>query len=255
MKKFIQPVRPFAKRGLYERFQRTCKVLRLNPRETVLLGLSGGRDSVVLFHLLLSQGFSVVAAHLNHQLRGNESKRDEVFVRSLCQKWNVQLVVERMNVRLLAKKYRLSIEEAARIARYRFFAKCAKKMKLRKILVAHHECDQAETVLLRIFQGSSREHLRGMQMNRPMPLLDWSRGTACRAQISKLELIRPLLETPFEEIVLYAKQNKLPFREDSSNRDLTIQRNWIRHSLLPLIEKKLNRNVVKTLARLAKSVS
>lgn len=283
MKKFPRQIKPFAKRGLYERFQRTCKVLRLHSKETVLVGLSGGRDSVVLLHLLLANGFSVVAAHLNHQLRGRESKGDEVFVRSLCKKWNIPLMVERVNVRSLAAKHRLSIEEAARIARYRFFAQCAKKKKLKKIIVAHHERDQAETVLLKIFQGTTREYLGGMKMRRPLPILRWSDilmkpnqkpiivdavvdrvptsatsateneilGTARGYQSSKLDLIRPLLEAPFEEIVLYAKQNKLPFREDSSNRDLKIQRNWIRHHLLPLIEKKLNRNVVKTLARLA----
>jgi tRNA(Ile)-lysidine synthase len=250
--------RPFAKRGLYERFQRTCKTLRLSPTETVLVGLSGGRDSVVLLHLLLAHGFAVVAAHLNHQLRGRESNSDEVFVKNLCKKWNVPLWVERMNVRSLAKKHRLSVEEAARIARYRFFAQCAKRKKLKKILVAHHERDQAETILLKIFQGTTREYLAGMKMKRPLPQLEWHTprtGMACRVSTHAkrvIELIRPLLDTPFEEVVLYAKQNKLRCREDSSNRDLTIQRNWIRHQLLPLIEKKLNRNVVKTLARLAR---
>jgi tRNA(Ile)-lysidine synthase len=244
----------FAKRGLYETFHRTLAPLKWNRKgEEVLLGLSGGRDSVVLLHLLLVSGAKVTAAHLNHQLRGKESDRDEKFVRSLCKKWNVLLIVEKENIREKARKHHLSIEESARIARYRFFEKTARKRKLKKVLVAHHQRDQAETILLKIFFGVDRKSLRGMDLERDLPRLTWSKkNNASSSSSSKIKLVRPLLNAPYSEIFTYSKQNKLLFREDRSNKDLSYPRNWVRHHLLPLIEKKLKRNVVKTLARLAR---
>jgi len=248
---------PFARRGLYERFQRaTTRLGWKRGDEEILLGLSGGRDSVSLLHLLKANGHHVVAAHLNHQLRGRESLADERFVRELCREWKVPLVVERENVAARAKRHGLSIEEAARIARYRFLAAVARKRKLRRIVVAHHQRDQAETILLKIFRGCRRRQLRGMEMKRPLPLLSWNKSVARRSTLDArrsalpIQLLRLLLEAPSLEIALYARQNRLAYREDSSNRDLANPRNWIRHRLLPLIERRLNRNIVKTLARL-----
>lgn len=201
---------------------------------------------MALLHLLVVSGHRVTAAHLNHCLRGRESNRDENFVRVLCREWDIPLRVGREAVAARSRQNRLSIEEAARIARYRFLAQAAKCEKIRKIVVAHHQHDQAETVLLKFFRGAGRRQLKGMEMSRPMPMLGWRPQVARRK--TGLKLIRPLLDAPHGEIVLYARQNRLPFREDSSNRDLSRSRNWIRHRLLPLIERRLNRNVVKTLA-------
>ncbi len=239
----------------------------------MLLGFSGGRDSVSLLHLLKANGYHVVAAHLNHQLRGRESLADERFVRDLCRTWKVPLVVKRENVAARARRHGLSIEEAARIARYRFLAEVARKRKLRRIVVAHHQRDQAETVLLKIFRGCRRHQLHGMEMRRFLPALNWNKkvfsaqssltpnggetlsppvhlGAGSQPSALRIQLVRPLLEAPSLEIAHYARQNRLMHREDSSNRDLARPRNWIRHRLLPLIERRLNRNVVKTLARL-----
>ncbi len=239
----------FAKRGVYERFRSTTKALNWKWKgETVLLGLSGGRDSVTLLHLLLVSGHRVVAAHLNHQLRGRESVTDEKFVRRLCSEWNVPVVVERADVAARARRQKLSIEEAARIVRYLFLERVARRKKLRKVVVAHHQSDQAETVLLKVLLGANRHELRGMKLCRPFPSL--RAGAPLKTNPSRLQLIRPLLETPSSEISRYVRQNRLVFREDSSNRDLSRPRNWIRHRLLPLIERRLNRNVMKTLARL-----
>ncbi len=219
--------------------------------ETVLLGLSGGHDSVTLLHLLLVNGHQVTAAHLNHHLRGKESNRDEQFVRKLCRTWKVPISVGHVDVAKHAQHYKLSTEEAARIARYRFLAQVARQRKIRKVLVGHHQQDQVETLLLKIFRGCSRHQLRGMEMIRSFPVLSWKKLHFHPKQTS-LQLIRPLLEAPVSEIALYVQQNHLPFCEDSSNHDLSHPRNWIRHRLLPLLEQHLNRNVVKTLARMGK---
>ena len=216
----------------------------------MVLGLSGGRDSVCLLHLLRISGQRVMAAHLNHRLRGRESDGDEQLVRRLCAAWRIPLMVARENVARRARRHHLSIEEAARIARYRFLARVAQRQKAKVVLVAHHQRDQAETVLLKLFRGSRSGRLRGMEMSRPLPRLDWQKNEGLRSH-DGIKLIRPLLEAPVAELDLYARQNRLKFREDSSNRDLTNPRNWIRHRLIPLITRRLNRNIVKTLAKLA----
>ena len=180
---------------------------------------------------------------------------DEHFVRRLCRKWKVPLVVEREDVAARSRQHGLSLEEAARIARYRFLARVARQRKLHTVVVAHHQQDQAETVLLKILQGCDRGHFRGMEMERSFPLLHWSKNkpmaTRKKSAVGpgRLRLARPLLQSPLEEIVCYAKQNRLSFREDSSNRNLSTPRNWIRHRLILLMGQRLNRNVVKTLAR------
>lgn len=239
----------YARRGLYERFQKTITQLGLKHRALpMILAVSGGRDSVCLLHLFRVSGRTVTAAHLNHRLRGAESDGDERFVHRLCEAWRIPLVVARENVAQRARRHHLSIEEAARIARYRFLARVAQRKKAGVVLVAHHQRDQAETVLLKLFRGCHPGQLRGMDLVRPLPRLDWRKSGGRRSR-SRIRLVRPLLDAPVAEIELYARQNRLKFREDSSNRDLTNPRNWIRHRLLPLLERRLNRNIVKTLAR------
>ena len=244
----------FAKRGLYEHFQTiTAKLGWKRKGEVVLLGLSGGRDSVCLLHLLLVSGHHVVAAHLNHCLRGKESMRDERFVKDLCKRWHVPLIMERENIANRAKCHKLSMEEAARIGRYRFLERAARKKKLQKVVVAHHQQDQAETVLLKIFHGCNRNQLSGMKVKGPLPSLNWDGLPFYKKDKRYLQLTRPLLKAPHSEIARYARQNRLIFCQDSSNRDLSHPRNWVRHRLLPLIKRRLNRNVIKTLARLCEN--
>lgn len=238
------------RRGLHERFQRNTRVLGWERRgERVLLGLSGGRDSVTLLHLLLVNGHRVTAAHLNHRLRGRESEADARFVRALCRSWNVPLVGETAAVRPLARRHRLSLEEAARVTRYRFLERAARASRIRKVVVAHHELDQAETVLLRVLQSGRRDMMAGMAWRRPFPRFDGD-GSRRAGSRSKLELVRPLLDAPRDEMARYAHAHRLAWREDRSNRDLDRPRNWVRHRLIPRIERRLNRNVVGTLARL-----
>lgn len=241
-----------AKRGLYERFRAATAALGWRRSgERVLLALSGGRDSTTLLHLLLVAGHRPVAAHLDHRLRGRASTADARRVRELCRAWRVPLVLGRSGVAARARHHGLGLEEAARIARYRFLRAVAARRRLRVVVTAHHQGDQAETVLLRVLLGTGRPGAFGMEASRPMPPLAWPgerppRGTAPR-------LVRPLLDAPPGEIAAYARRQRLPFCRDASNRDLSRPRNWVRHRLLPLAARRLNRNLVKSLARLGRT--
>lgn len=247
----LSPPTPLvAKRGLYERFRAATAALGWRRSgERVLLALSGGRDSMALLHLLLVAGHRPVAAHLDHRLRGRASEDDARRVRALCRAWRVPLVLGRVNVPAHARRHRLGIEEAARIARYRFLRAAAARRRLRVVATAHHQGDQAETVLLRVLLGTARPGAFGMEAARPMPSLAWPgerppRGAAPR-------LVRPLLDAPPSEIAAHVRRQRIPFLVDASNRDLSRPRNWVRHRLLPLAARRLKRNVLKSLVRLA----
>jgi len=203
----------------------------------VLVGVSGGPDSVSLLHLLWSLkeelGFSLAAAHLNHRLRGKESDGDEDFVRQMASKLGVQLITESVEVGTVAERESLNLEEAARRERYSFLLKTAKSLSLSKIAVGHTRSDQAETFLLRLLRGS------GM------------RGLASIYPVKDSIFIRPLIETSREEIIAYLEENNLGYRVDSSNYDLSFKRNYIRGVLLPLLENSASKNIEEILSRTA----
>lgn len=196
------------------------------PGDTVVCALSGGVDSVVLLHGLLSVrqdlDISVTAAHFNHCLRGEESDADEAFVRQLCARWNVPLAVGRGDPRRCTGK---SLEEAARDLRYAFLM-----AQPGLIAAAHHGDDQVETVLLQFLRGTGLKGLCGM---------DWRQG----------RLIRPLLACSRQEILDYAAAYELPFRQDSSNDRDDALRNRLRHHVTPLLYAE-NPNLVDTVSRM-----
>ncbi|MGE9266674.1 MAG: tRNA lysidine(34) synthetase TilS, partial [Verrucomicrobiales bacterium] len=133
----------------------------LDPARTYLLGLSGGRDSVALLHLLHQQGFAkIIPCHLNHQLRGAEAEKDAHFVAELCQSLAYPLESASCDVAARAESKKNSLETAARSARRQFFARCAEKFACPRLLLAHHADDQAETLLFNLLRGSAS--LRGM---------------------------------------------------------------------------------------------
>lgn len=139
----------------------------LAPGESVLVGISGGADSVCLLHVLWALqgelGIRVLAAHVNHGIRGEEADRDQEFVRSLCARWDVPLFEENIQVRELAKEEGISLETAGRLARYRFFSRIAGEQGITKTATAHNRNDQAETVLMRILRGTGIDGLAGIQ--------------------------------------------------------------------------------------------
>ena len=203
----------------------------------VLVALSGGADSVALLHVLLElrarRGFAVAAAHLNHQIRGDESDRDEAFVRELCRRLGIELVRERAAG---LDGTMPNLEESAREVRRDFLERAAEKADADFIALAHHRDDQAETVMMRLLRGAGAAGLKGM------------------AEAGPGRIIRPMLTLARDEIRAFIQERGIDFVEDSSNASRTILRNRIRHELLPHIEHDYAGGFAGRLAALAKEM-
>jgi tRNA(Ile)-lysidine synthase len=222
--------------------------------QTIIIGLSGGPDSVALTNLLcqindcFKMDWRLVIAHLNHQMRGRKSDRDERFARKMAVGLGIPIYVSRRNIIQLSKQYKQSLEETARYERYRFFEELARKIakKYRKqiisVAVGHNLDDNAETVLFRIIRGTG---LKGLRSIRPKRELFTG---------SKFHLVRPLAFTSKQEIISYLKAQKLPYCIDHTNQDKKMLRNRIRHELLPLL-KKYNPAICQHLVQLSETAS
>jgi tRNA(Ile)-lysidine synthase len=238
----------------------------LTAGETVVVGVSGGPDSLCLLHVLrqlaseLSLGLHV--AHLNHQMRGEDADADAAFVAGLAADWGLTATVEAANVPALARAYKLAPEEAARRARYAFLGRVAGQVGARTIAVAHNADDQTETVLMHWLRGSGLAGLRGMLPATPMGDLRLETGEQdsvanLQSPISdfqSLTLIRPLLTIPRADIEAYCAEHNLRSRFDRSNLDTTYFRNRLRHELIPYLET-YNVNVKEILRRSASVIS
>ncbi len=195
------------------------------------MAVSGGPDSLCLLDVLylFSQkfGFSLHVAHVNYRLRGNDSELDEALVRARAKTYGLTLSV------LHPKQPHLgNLEEKLRDIRYHFFEKVRRTQKATLIAVAHHEDDQAETLLLRLLRGSGTTGLSSM---RP------KQGA----------IVRPLLEQSREDIIRYLNERGLSYRTDQSNNDQTLLRNQIRHELIPLLAQNYQPNIKSILAHTA----
>lgn len=195
----------------------------LTADRPVVAGVSGGPDSLCMLDLLLKSKIQVIAVHLNHQIRP-EADHESQAVSEFCKTNGIKCVTGNKNVPDFAKKNHLSIEESARILRYRFLFEQAEKFSAQAVLVAHNADDQAETVIMHLVRGSGLSGLKGMQMCSIQPL--WS---------ETIPLVRPLLTTSREEILEYCRENKLSPSFDQSNEDTKYFRNRIRHDLLPVL--------------------
>lgn len=181
----------------------------------LLVGLSGGADSVALTHLLLDAGYQVTAVHVNHGLRGDASDGDEAFVRALCEEWRIPL-----------RTYRALPPESpgegwAREARYGFFRQAMAEAQADALVLAHHRDDQAETLLLHLLRGSGLTGLTGM-------LAD--------TNLNGMRILRPLLMYSREELRAYLSERGITWREDGSNGDARYLRNALRLEVLPVLE-------------------
>jgi tRNA(Ile)-lysidine synthase len=217
------------------------------PDACYLIAVSGGRDSVALLHWLGSLGYKqLIVCHLNHRLRGQSSDADARFVKNLVDRYNhglagrIQFELASANVPALAKKQKISIETAAREARYAFFAETARRRNCTTIFVAHHADDLVETFLLNLFRGAGSTGLAAM------------RETSTR-QIDRVDLtiVRPFLCVWRKEIDDYVREHRLRFREDATNKNLTPLRNRIRHLIIRYLEKTLGRNIRQNIWRTA----
>jgi len=198
-----------------------------NENESILVALSGGADSVALLHLLNSCGYNSVAAHCNFALRGAESDADEAFVRELCSKWGVTLMVKRFDTTEHAARNKISIEMAARELRYEWFNKIAEEKGIQLIATGHSGDDAIETFFLNLSRGTGLKGLAGIQ---------WR----------EKNLIRPLLFASSKEIRRYCENNGLTYRIDSTNNDTKFLRNKVRHEIVPLF-KELNPSFFDTM--------
>ncbi len=211
------------------------------PDGRYLIGVSGGRDSVALLHWLKERGYKkLIVCHLNHQLRGRSSDADARFVEKLAAKYDVALEMRSTNVRALAARQKMSIETAARAARYHFFAQVAKRRRCRAIFLAHHGDDLVETFLINLFRGAGASGLSAMR-----------EVSKRRVDDVDLTIVRPFVGIWRTEIDEYICERALKFREDESNKDLAALRNRIRRRVIPYLEKTLGRNIRQSLWRAA----
>ncbi len=212
----------------------------VEPGDGVVVGVSGGPDSVCLLHVLHSlQDFlkiKLYAVHINHMLRGREADGDEEYTAALCSRLGVDLATIRKDVAAAAASSGSSLEETGREIRYSEFQKHASAVGASKIAVAHNRNDQAETVMMHIIRGTGTAGLSGMEFKRD-------------------NIIRPLLGAGRDEIEAYCREAGLSPRTDSSNLEQDFTRNKVRLGLLPYINEKFGVNIVDSLCRLSQNAS
>jgi tRNA(Ile)-lysidine synthase len=212
----------------------------LKKKDKLLLGISGGPDSIALLHLFcaIKNEFKLkfIAAHFNHGLR-KESDQEEKFVKNLCKDLGVKCITAKREV---AKVFDGdSLEQTARNLRFDFFLKCARQTKYKKIALAHHKDDLIETVLMRFIRGSGMRGLRGF-----LP----------KTKYKSLTVIRPLIDIQKQDILSCLKKYNYSYCIDKSNFQDKFLRNKIRMKLLPKL-KEINPNIVEGLSSFSKTMS
>jgi tRNA(Ile)-lysidine synthase len=199
--------------------------LLLNPGEKILVGFSGGPDSVFLLHLLYKfrkrLKIEIYAVHINHLLRGKESDEDEQFCDAFCRSRGIKFSPVRKRVKSFSDKNKMSLEEAGRFLRYREYEKTLRKNKLDKIATAHNAGDNTETVLLNLVKGTGLDGISGIPVKRD-------------------NVIRPVLCFTREEIVSYLRKKNFSYRVDKTNEESDYERNYLRNKIIPLIKQRLN---------------
>ena len=205
--------------------------------DRVLVGVSGGADSVALLHILyrlsISRDLDIGVAHLNHALRGSASDGDAAFVQTVARQLDLPCFCTRQDVGLHRQKEGGSLEEAGRRARYRFYEQTAKMQGFTKIALGHHADDTAELVLMNLLRGSGSKGIAGIPPTRAPGI------------------IRPLIHARRRDILSYIKDNNLPFVVDASNQDPRFFRNKVRNELMPALSEAYNPRLTEALVRTA----
>ncbi len=212
----------------------------LKAGEGVLVAVSGGVDSMVLLHVLRTlapeHGWRLVVAHFNHRLRGGDSDRDARFVKQAARRLGLECAAENGDVRGLARERGWSVEMAARELRHVFLARTAKRLGLDAVALAHHADDQAELFFLRLLRGAGGG-LAGMKWRGASPV------------DKSVALIRPLLDQPKAALRELAREERILSREDASNASVDILRNRVRRELLPLLRRRYQPGLDRTILR------
>ncbi|HRU74037.1 MAG TPA: tRNA lysidine(34) synthetase TilS [Caldisericia bacterium] len=196
----------------------------INENDRILVGLSGGPDSIFLLYILHNYfNNQLIIAHINHKLRGIDSDLDEKFIRTISQKLKIPLYVIREDVKKLSTKNKKSIEEVGRDVRFSFFNKILKVENFNKIALGHNLDDNVETILINFIKGSGMKGLIGIPEKRD-------------------NIIHPIINIKKEEILKYLEENKIEYRIDKTNFETDYLRNKVRNYLLPIIEKEFNKN-------------
>ncbi len=200
----------------------------------VLVAISGGLDSVVLAHLITELNFDISLAHCNFQLRGKESDLDEAFVLQIAQEKTLPVFIKKFDTEIFAKKNKLSIQIAARQLRYKWFEELISEHHFDYVLTAHHADDNLETFLINLTRGSGLDGFTGIPaINR--------------------NIIRPLLTSSRDEILTFAKEKNIEWREDESNSSIKYVRNKIRHQVIPVL-KEINPSLLETFSKTSKNL-
>lgn len=207
----------------------------IEANDSILVGVSGGVDSVVLLDILVKlrpvYNLTIFVAHLNHGLRGKAADEDEAFVVNLAEKYNVKVYTKKEDMLAYADANKISSEEAGRVLRYAFFDEIMQRENIQKIAIAHNKNDQAETILMRIMRGTGLDGIVGIK-----PVNG--------------RIIRPLLFCSRAEIEAFECAEKLNHREDDTNKENIYTRNTIRNQLIPQLENLYNPNLVEGLSRM-----
>lgn len=201
----------------------------LNKNDIIIVGTSGGADSIALLDILFSLGYQCIVAHCNFHLRGQESYRDEYFVEKTAAKYNMQYLVANFDTKKYIEEESISLEMAARELRYAWFEKIRNEYNANKIAVAHHQDDSIETVLINLIRGTGIRGLTGIS-----PINGY--------------VVRPLLAISREDIINYLEYKKLDFVEDSTNKEDIYTRNKIRLNVIPLL-KTINSAAAESIAK------
>ncbi len=215
------------------------KFKMISSGDRVLVGVSGGPDSVALLHILNrlkdKMGLRLYPAHLDHMFRGKESQEDALFVANFCSELQLPLIQDRIDVPAYLVENKASSQQGARDVRYEFYREATQRIGANKVAIGHHAGDQAETVLLNLIRGAGLKGLKGIP-----PVRD--------------NIVRPLLEISKEDILEYCKVWNLSSRTDSSNLKTVYFRNKIRLELMPLLQEQYNSGIVDSLIRLSEIV-
>ena len=212
----------------------------INAGDSIVVGVSGGPDSICLLHILNTLKdelqFKIYVAHVNHMIR-DVADEETAYVQNFCNNLGIECFVKKIDILKLAKEEKKGTEEAGRNVRYAFFDEVLKKTNSNKIATAHNSNDKAETVILNILRGSGVSGLKGIEA------------------IRDEKYIRPLIETERDKIEQYCNENNLNPKYDESNNENIYHRNKVRNEIIPYIKENFNQNIIGTINRLSEVAS